>query len=169
MYQRLCATVDNGVVIAVVLTAIVLMTCSLGGCVGAARTECAKYVMVYLKTGPKGAEMTAAERREVFAGQMSNMHRLAATGELLIAGPFAKPTNPAWREILVMNVATTDAAAKLVATDPGVVAGVFATEFVAKRGAVLLREMPRLSRSATRWNVHRSVTGARRSGTCGRL
>jgi len=37
--------------------------------------------MVYLKTGPKGAEMTAAERQEAFAGQMSNKHRLAATGE----------------------------------------------------------------------------------------
>ncbi|MCX5688499.1 MAG: hypothetical protein NTV94_01680, partial [Planctomycetota bacterium] len=49
-------------------------------------------------------------------------------GDLVIAGPFAKPADPTWRGLFVLDVKDTHAAEALVQTDPGVQSGIFVAE-----------------------------------------
>lgn len=97
-------------------------------------------VWVYLKTGPRSAAQTPESSQEVFKGHMSNMKRLAAERKLLIAGPFDHPKDSTWRGIFLFDVATVDDAKALVATDPGVIAEVFATELHPVIASAALRD-----------------------------
>lgn len=102
-----------------------------GGCSSGIAPGTERFVFVRLVTGPGGADLNEEGRAEVFRGHMANMSRLAAEQKLVIAGPYRKPTDPAWRGVFVMNTRTTADAAALVATDPGVIAGVFEPELLA--------------------------------------
>lgn len=118
---------------------------TLGACVSKqhageqARATAAQYVFVILKTGPKSAEKSAAERQAIFQGHMANIQRLAAEKKLIIAGPFAKPADPTSRGIFLMDVTSVEEARALVATDPGVIEGVFTPELRPMTGSPDLR------------------------------
>lgn len=114
----------------------------LSGCASSSATSQshqAKYVFVYLKTGPESANKTREQRDEIFKGHMSNMQRLADEGKLIIAGPFSKPRDKAWRGVFLFDVATVEEAKALTATDPGVIAGVFVADAHAVTGSPSLR------------------------------
>jgi uncharacterized protein YciI len=112
-----------------------LVSVGLGGCAGGgagtdtrsgAMDARAMYVMVYIQSGPKSGEGTQEAREAMFRGHMQHNHRLAEEKHLLIAGPFGKPHDKAWRGLFVMDVENVDRAIELASTDPGVVAGEFA-------------------------------------------
>jgi uncharacterized protein YciI len=104
--------------------------------------EQADYVLTYLKTGPNSAGQTKEESAKIFGGHMANMQRLAAEGDLVIAGPFGSPRDKSWRGILLLDTGDLDRAKELVATDPGIQAGVFVAEMHPVRGAASLRHVP---------------------------
>lgn len=120
----------------------------------------AKYVFVWLKTGPESANKTAAERKPIFEGHMANINRLADEGKLVIAGPFDKPRDPAWRGIFVMNVPTEKEARALVATDPGVISGVFVMDLRPMTAPESLRDVPRLDKELNAENNEPAKPGA---------
>lgn len=126
-----------------ILAGLALIT--LGGC--AASSGTANYVFVYLKSGPQSGKQSAEERQAIFKGHMSNMHRLADEKKLIVAGPFDKPHDPSWRGIFILDVPGIDEARKLVATDPGVKAGVFAPELHPFKGSPALRDTLELERA----------------------
>lgn len=100
------------------------------------------YTFVYLKTGPNSATLPRPRQQEIFKGHMANMQRLAAEGKLIIAGPFAKPRDPAWRGLFVFTTPDVNEAQRLVATDPGVIEGVFVTEVHPMQGPEFLLQAP---------------------------
>lgn len=132
------------------LVSLTLAATTLGGCAqdGAIDRgpELARYVFVWLKTGPESARKSAEERKAIFEGHMANIKRLADEGKLVIAGPFDKPRDPAWRGIFVMNVPTEKEARALVATDPGVQSGVFVMDLRPMTAPATLRDVPRLDK-----------------------
>jgi uncharacterized protein YciI len=100
------------------------------------------YTFVYLKTGPNSATLPKPRQQEIFKGHMANMQRLSGEGRLIIAGPFAKPRDPAWRGLFVFATPDVNEAQRLVATDPGVIEGVFVTEIHPMQGPAFLLEAP---------------------------
>lgn len=100
------------------------------------------YVFAYLKTGPNSSGHTPEQKKEIFAGHMANMKRLASERKLIIAGPFAKPADPSWRGLFILDTASVEEARALVATDPGVISGEFNTECIPMRASARLREFP---------------------------
>lgn len=132
------------------LVSLTLAATTLGGCAqdGAIDRgpERARFVFVWLKTGPESAAKPAEERKAIFEGHMANIKGLADEGKLVIAGPFDKPRDPAWRGIFVMNVPTEKEARALVATDPGVQSGVFVMDLRPMTAPATLRDVPRLDK-----------------------
>lgn len=91
-------------------------------------------VFLQLKSGPRSAQISKEEAQKVFAGHFANMERLAAEGQLLLAGPYGAPKrDPELRGVFVLDTPDTACAQALAATDPGVIAGVFRTECVRMR------------------------------------
>lgn len=112
----------------------------LAGCNASAQKRAdADFVFVYLKSGPKSGQGDKDTRQKMFAGHMANIQRLADEKKLVIAGPFAKPTDKTWRGILVMDVAEIEKAKELAASDPGVQAGEFVADAYAMRASQRLR------------------------------
>ena len=92
------------------------------------------YTLVFLVTGPNSATIGADEKKEVFAGHMANIKRLADEDKLLIAGPFGeqKPDG-ALRGIFILDTPDLATAKTWTETDPGVQKGEFAAEYAAFR------------------------------------
>lgn len=92
------------------------------------------YYMALLRRGPAWIAADTPERKQLLAGHMKNIRRLAADGKLLIAGPFDLPAAPdaAPRDALVgvflFDVPTQAEAEALVRTDPTIAAGHFAAQ-----------------------------------------
>ena len=80
-----------------------------------------RYVMVFLMRGDRATEYTEAELKEIQAGHMANINRLAKEGKILVAGPFGDDTD--YRGIFIMDCETVEEAEQLVATDPAVKTG----------------------------------------------
>lgn len=128
------------------LTAIAVLV--LGGCATRSRTPTdASFVFVYLKSGPTSGQGDVETRQKMFAGHMGNIQRLANEGKLVIAGPFAKPADKAWRGVLVLDVQTVAEAQELAATDPGVQAGEFVAEPHEMRASSVLRRCGEFERA----------------------
>src|SRR5262249_14239247 len=84
------------------------------------------YVLVELVSGPK-KDLDDAEQRQVFEGHMANIHRLAEAKQLLLARPFGEPKrDPRPRGIFISDPGSIAQAEQWTATDPGMLAGVFA-------------------------------------------
>ena len=103
-----------------------------------------QYVLVILKTGP-GDKIQGPERDKIFEGHFGNIARLTKEGKLLLAGPFS-PNDKQYRGLFLFNTADKDEAARLVATDPAVVAGVFQFEIYPWYGSAALMEAPVIHR-----------------------
>lgn len=95
------------------------------------------FVLCILKTGPKDAEITGEQRKEIFAGHFANIGRLADDGKLAVAGPFGK-NDKAYRGLYIFNVATIEEAEKLVMLDPAVKAGVFVPDLTLWYGSAAM-------------------------------
>ncbi len=107
--------------------------------VGADERGMKMYVFAFLKSGSKKFE--PEERTKLVNQHLENIGRLAASGKLVLAGPFAE--NDAIRGIYVFDVRTKEEAKMLVETDPAVTAGVFDVELRLWYGsAALLALMP---------------------------
>ncbi|CAG0978440.1 hypothetical protein PHYC_01631 [Phycisphaerales bacterium] len=130
---------------------LIVVTCVLAACASTPRNPVADssnahMTLVYLETGPNSASHTPEQKSEIFKGHMANMQRLAEEKKLLIAGPFGKPRNPAWRGIFVFDIASVAEAEALGATDPGVVAGEFKLAIRPITASASLRESLRLEK-----------------------
>ena len=122
------------------------MLLSLAACATRGHAD-ARFVFVYLKTGPSSAANTPAQKQEIFKGHMANMKRLADERTLIIAGPYAKPADPTWRGLFIFDTPSVDEARTFVATDPGVVAGEFVAECIPLRATSRLREFSDIFRA----------------------
>jgi uncharacterized protein YciI len=108
----------------------------LAATVGADEHGMRRYVLVILKTGPN--KMPAGPQRdEMFKGHFANMKRLAAEGELALAGPLDGVDG--WRGLFILAVPGIEEAKKLVATDPVVQSGEMVPEFHTYYGSAALR------------------------------
>jgi uncharacterized protein len=96
------------------------------------------YVLVILKTGPKG-DLSKEERAKVFQGHMANIKRLAEQGKLVVAGPFDENADHL-EGIFIFNAAKVEDAVALLKTDPAVAAGVLAYEAYGWYGSAALQE-----------------------------
>lgn len=107
-----------------------------------------RYVMAFLKTGPN-PDHDPETARELQAGHMANIRRLAGEGKLVVAGPFLG--EGPFRGIFILDVATVEEARALVETDPAVRAGRLEMELYPWYGSAALRKVNgihhRISRS----------------------
>lgn len=105
--------------------------------VGADEYGMRKYVIAFLKTGPKDAEVKGDARTALFKAHLENINRLASEGKLAIAGPFADPEKK-FRGLFIFAVPTVEEAKALAETDPTVKAGVLVVEYVPWYGSASL-------------------------------
>lgn len=119
--------------------------------VGADKMGMRSYVLAILKTGPKDAEITGDERKEMFEGHFANINRLATEGKLAIAGPFGK-NEKTFRGLYIFNVKTIEEAQALVNTDPVIKSGMMIAELVPWYGSAALMEVNRIHNTITEDN-----------------
>ncbi len=97
------------------------------------------YVIAFLKSGPnrdQDPEAAAALQR----AHLNNIHRLAESGKLILAGPFLDEGDI--RGIFVFDVSSLDEAAALTATDPAVQAGRLVMELHPWYGSAAVMMVP---------------------------
>lgn len=97
-----------------------------------------QYVFVVLKTGK--AKIADAEKvKQLQAGHMKTISRLAEEGKLVLAGPFIEGGE--MRGLYVLNVKTIAEAEDLVKTDPSIREGLFDVEFTRWYGSAALMNL----------------------------
>ncbi len=89
------------------------------------KVEMKKYWMVFLKRGPQ-RNQSEADAAKIQERHMANIERLAASGKLLVAGPFGDDGD--LRGIFILDCADSLEAANLVKTDTAVISGRLAFE-----------------------------------------
>ncbi|HEU4593897.1 MAG TPA: YciI family protein, partial [Pyrinomonadaceae bacterium] len=80
-----------------------------------------EYVFGVLVRGPKWTKEVTAETKQLQAGHMANINRLAQAGKLVLAGPFEGDGER--RGVFIFKVPTIAEAQTLTDTDPAVAAG----------------------------------------------
>jgi uncharacterized protein YciI len=90
--------------------------------VGADEYGMKTFVFATLKRGSAKVE-DPKELKQLQAGHLQNINRLAKEGKMVLAGPFLD--NQDVRGIFIFDVPTIDEAKKLVETDPAVKSGLF--------------------------------------------
>ena len=76
------------------------------------------FVMLMKGTNRTQDSTAAAKLQE---GHMANINKMAASGKLLVAGPFLEDAN--WRGVFILKCDTKEEAENLVKDDPAVKAG----------------------------------------------
>ena len=79
------------------------------------------YYFAFLRRGPKWTPEKTAETEKLQAAHMANINAMAATGKLVIAGPFENAGN--YAGVFVFKVGSLDEAKALAEGDPAVKAG----------------------------------------------
>ena len=95
------------------------------------------YFMGFLRRGPKWTAEKTPESSAAFEGHMAHIDKLAATGQLLIAGPFEVPDGAprdALAGIFLFDVPTIEEAIALTKEDPAVKVGRFSIEVMSWYG-----------------------------------
>jgi len=89
------------------------------------KLEMREYVFVLLRRGPAWTPDKTPETEALFEGHMANIEAMAATGKLLIAGPFGAPTTDptAIAGIFIFDSTSIDEVTPLLANDPAIAAG----------------------------------------------
>lgn len=95
-----------------------------------------EYMFVLLKSGTKTVSDKAI-RDSIFSAHLANIKRLADEGKLVIAGPFLN-NDKSYRGIFILNVATKEAAEKLLLTDPAVKGQLLEAEIIPWYGSAAL-------------------------------
>ena len=102
---------------------------SLGSCAAPGSRAEHTWSWVWILTGPNDSQVQGAARSEVFAGHFGNMARMAESGDLLLAGPFAEPRAQAdHRGVFVLATEDSEHASEIANSDPTAQAGVFRFE-----------------------------------------
>jgi uncharacterized protein len=109
-----------------------------------------KYVFAFLKAGPTKID-DLAKRKELQTAHLKNIHRLAADGKLVVAGPFLD--NQPIRGIYIFNVTTIEEAKQLVETDPSIQAGTLEMELHPWYGSAALMEVTRIHNMVERADI----------------
>jgi uncharacterized protein YciI len=84
------------------------------------------YYFAFLKRGPKWTAVSTPETQALQAAHMANIQSMAASGKLVIAGPFTN--SPPYAGVFVFKVGTLEEAKALAESDPTVKAGRLAIE-----------------------------------------
>ena len=79
------------------------------------------YYFAFLRRGPKWTPEKTPETEKLQAAHMANINAMAATGKLVIAGPFENAGN--YAGVFIFKVASLDEARALAEGDPAVKAG----------------------------------------------
>ena len=101
------------------------------------RYEMTTYVFGLIKKGPKWTPEVTEETKKIQAGHMANIRAMAATGKLVVAGPFEDGGD--LRGIFIFHNATLEEARSMVNQDPAVRAGRLAVDLVKWWAAAGLR------------------------------
>lgn len=86
-----------------------------------------RYVFMLLNKGPK-QDQDSLKLKKMMEGHMKHINDMAATGKLVVAGPFENGGK--YRGILVFDVDSISEALKMESADPAVVGGRFEMEAV---------------------------------------
>lgn len=105
---------------------------------GADEHGMAKYVIAFLKRGPK-TDHPKEEAERLMKAHLQNIGKMAEEGKLVVAGPFLD--NGPLRGIYIFKVATVEEAQALTATDPAVQAGRLEMELHPWYGSAALAEV----------------------------
>src|SRR6266404_2104624 len=89
--------------------------------------EMTTYVMGLLRKGPKWTPESNAYTRGIQEGHMANIRKMAATGKLIVAGPFSD--NGDLRGVFIFKLKSVEEAKAMVDEDPAVKAGRLVVEF----------------------------------------
>jgi uncharacterized protein YciI len=84
------------------------------------------YYFAFLKRGPKWTPESTPETSALMAGHMAHIQAMAASGKLVIAGPFTNA--PPYAGVFVFKVNSVEEAKSLAEADPTVKAGRLAAE-----------------------------------------
>jgi uncharacterized protein YciI len=87
--------------------------------------ELKQYYFVMLIKGPN-RNQDSATAAQIQQGHMDNMSKMAATGKLLVSGPFGD--DGFWRGIYIFDAETREEVEALLQTDPAIQAGRLAYE-----------------------------------------
>jgi uncharacterized protein len=96
-----------------------------------------QYYMGFLRRGPAWSADQTPEVKQISEGHMAHIRAMAATGKLILAGPFEIEGTPpnAIAGILLFDVETMEEARAMASEDPAVKAGRFTLEVLPWYGA----------------------------------
>ena len=97
------------------------------------------YVLAILKAGPN-QDQTPEAAAKLQQAHMDNIGRMAKSGDLVVAGPFAK-NELGFRGIYIFNVKTVEEAQNLTESDPAIQAGRLAMELIPWYGSAALMQV----------------------------
>lgn len=97
-----------------------------------------KYVMAFLKRGPNRSQ-DSATAAQLQKAHMDNIDRMAALGQLVVAGPFTDGGEI--RGIYIFNVESVEKAKELTETDPAIKAGRLVMELHPWYGSAALMQV----------------------------
>lgn len=108
------------------------------------------YVMAFLKQGPNRTQ-SPDEVAMLQKAHMENIKRMAANGDLVLAGPFAK-NDQGIQGIYVFNVKTVEEAEALTNTDPAIKAGRLKMELIPWYGSAALMKVSEIGETLAKKN-----------------
>jgi len=85
------------------------------------RYEMTTYYVGILKRGPNWTPAITEETKKIQAGHMANIRKMADTGKLVVAGPFADRGDPVG--LYIFKADTIEEVKAMAAEDPAVQAG----------------------------------------------
>jgi uncharacterized protein len=83
--------------------------------------EMTNYIVGFLHKGPKWTSESTDETKRIQQGHMANINKMAATGKLIVAGPFTD--NGDLRGMFIFKEVTIEQAREMVDADPAIQAG----------------------------------------------
>ena len=83
--------------------------------------EMTNYIMGLLRRAPNWTAASTEETQRIQEGHMANIRKMAATGKLIVAGPFTD--NGVLRGVLIFQNTSMDEAKAMADQDPAVKAG----------------------------------------------
>jgi uncharacterized protein YciI len=92
-----------------------------GAAAWAQQYEMTTYHLVLLRKGPSWTGESTPQTRKIQEGHMANIHKMAATGKLTVAGPIAGDHD--LRGIFIFTAASPEEVKAWCAEDPAVKAG----------------------------------------------
>ncbi|MCB1581685.1 MAG: YciI family protein [Marinicella sp.] len=103
------------------------------------------YVMALLKQGPN-RDHSPEEAAKLQKAHMDNIKRMAESGELVLAGPFAK-NDQGIQGIYIFDVKTVEEAEALTSSDPAIKAGRLKMELIPWYGSAALLKVTEIGKT----------------------